>query len=147
MSVLDRDTITVARQVVITVGGRYSTELGIDVDGGEAEVERWFMAATLFGTRISAAVAGRTFRVLDDAGLTRIAHARHVPWDERVPPSISAFSTPTTGRMRSETWPDSPAPAISIFVTSRAGWSGSHSPTTAPWTSAPAARHASSART
>lgn len=34
MSVLDRDTITVARQVVITVGGRYSTELGIDVDGG-----------------------------------------------------------------------------------------------------------------
>ena len=81
---LDRDAITVARQVFITVGGRYSTKLGIDVDGGEAEVERWFMAATLFGTRISAAVAGRTFRVLDDAGLTRIAHARHVPWNELV---------------------------------------------------------------
>jgi len=66
------------------VGGRYSTEVGIDVDGGEAEVERWFLAATLFGTRISAAVAERTFRVLDGAGLARIAQARHVPWYDLV---------------------------------------------------------------
>lgn len=69
---------------MVGVGGRYSTELGIDVDGGEAEVERWFLAATLFGTRISAAVAGRTFRVLDGAGLTCIAQARLVPWDDLV---------------------------------------------------------------
>jgi hypothetical protein len=73
-----------ARQVVGTLGGRYSAELGIDVDAGDAEVERWFVAATLFGTRISAGIAGRTFGVLADAGLVRIAQMRQVPWDELV---------------------------------------------------------------
>ena len=37
------------------------------------------MAATLFGTRISAPVAERTFRVLSEAGLARIGQARHIP--------------------------------------------------------------------
>ena len=71
-------------RVVDILGGRYSTELGIDVDGGEAEVERWFVAATLFGSRISASVAERTFQVLDGAGLTRIAGARNWSWDDLV---------------------------------------------------------------
>jgi hypothetical protein len=43
-----------ARSVVGVLGGRFSAELGIDVDAGDAEVERWFLAAALFGTRISA---------------------------------------------------------------------------------------------
>lgn len=73
-----------ARRLLKEVGGRYSSELGIDVDAGEAEVERWFLAATLFGTRISASVAERTFRVLGDAGLVQIAQARHVPWKDLV---------------------------------------------------------------
>lgn len=38
-----------ARAVVASLGGRYSTELGIDVDAGEDEVERWFVAATYDG--------------------------------------------------------------------------------------------------
>jgi hypothetical protein len=61
------------------LGGRYSAELGIDVDAGEAEVERWFVAATLFGARIPACVAERTFGVLAAAGLARIGQMRHVP--------------------------------------------------------------------
>jgi hypothetical protein len=73
-----------ARAVVAALGGRYSSRLGIDVDAGEAEVERWFLAATLFGTRISAGVAERTFGVLDGAGLHRVAQARHLPWDDLV---------------------------------------------------------------
>ena len=68
-----------ARRVVVTLGGRYSSELGIDVDAGDAEVERWFLAATLFGTRITAEIAERTFRVLTSAGLIRIGQARHIP--------------------------------------------------------------------
>jgi hypothetical protein len=68
-----------ARQVVDRLGGRYSAELGIDVDAGDAEVERWFVAATLFGTRIAAAVAERTFGVLSRAGLARIGQVRHIP--------------------------------------------------------------------
>jgi len=73
-----------ARQLVARLGGRYSTEAGIDIDGGDAEVERWFLAATLFGARISATVAQRTFRVLGAAGRTRIAQARDVSWDDLV---------------------------------------------------------------
>jgi len=73
-----------ARAVVAALGGRFSSQLGIDVDAGDAEVERWFLAATLFGTRISAGVAERTFGVLDGAGLHRVAQARHLPWDDLV---------------------------------------------------------------
>jgi hypothetical protein len=39
------------------------------------------VAATLFGTRIAAAVAERTFGVLGRAGLARIGQARHIPAD------------------------------------------------------------------
>ena len=85
----ERDRLTsgrvrLARRVVDELGGRYSTELGIDVDAGDAEVERWFLAATLFGTRIASSVAKRTFGVLDVAGLTRIARARSIEWDDLV---------------------------------------------------------------
>jgi hypothetical protein len=61
-------TVELARRVVAVVGGRYSAELGIDVDAGEAQVERWFVAATLFGARIPARVAERAFGVLASAG-------------------------------------------------------------------------------
>jgi endonuclease III len=73
-----------ACRLVADVGGRYSTEADIDVDGGDGEVERWFLAATLFGTRISAVIAQRTFRVLDSAGLVRIAQAGDFSWDDLV---------------------------------------------------------------
>ena len=73
-----------ARQVVDRLGGRYSAELGIDVDAGDAEVERWFLAATLFGTRIAASVAERTFGVLSRGGLTEIGQARHIPTEDLI---------------------------------------------------------------
>lgn len=68
-----------AYRLVAVLGGRYSAGLGIDVDAGEAQVERWFLAATLFGARIPARVAERTFGVLAAAGLARIGQLRHVP--------------------------------------------------------------------
>ncbi len=77
-------TARLARTVVCVLGGRFSAELGIDVDAGDAEVERWFLAATLFGTRISASVAEHAFTVLNAAGLTRIGQARHVPSEELI---------------------------------------------------------------
>jgi hypothetical protein len=73
-----------ARAVVAALGGRYGRELGIDVDTGPAEVERWFLAATLFGTRISAAIAERTFVVLNHAGLRRMSQALDFSWDDLV---------------------------------------------------------------
>lgn len=72
-----------ARVLVSRLGGRFSTELGIDVDAGGAQVARWFLASTLFGNRISATVAAQTFRTLDGAGVTA-AGARHVGWDTLV---------------------------------------------------------------
>jgi hypothetical protein len=68
-----------ARGVVSALGGCYSAKPGIDVDAGDAEIERWFLAATLFGTRIAARIAERAFRELADTGLTRISQVRHVP--------------------------------------------------------------------
>ena len=55
--------------------GRFSRDLGIDVDAGGVEVDRWLLAATLFGTRISTAVAVRTMRTLDAAGVRTVADA------------------------------------------------------------------------
>lgn len=68
---------------LLFLGGRFSTELGIHVEAGEAEVARWFLAATLFGTRIPTTIAERTFHVLDDAGVT-VATARSFSWDDLV---------------------------------------------------------------
>jgi hypothetical protein len=62
--------VALARRVVAVLGGRYSAGLGIDVDAREAEVERWFVAATLFGARIPARVAERTFGMLASARIT-----------------------------------------------------------------------------
>jgi hypothetical protein len=64
-----------ARRVVDVLGGRYSVELGIDVDRDAEEIERWALAATLFGGRISTKIAQRTFAVLNDAGVHTIADA------------------------------------------------------------------------
>ncbi len=77
-------TIDLACRVVSVLGGRYSAELGIDVDAGDRELERWFLAATLFGTRISARLAERAFGVLEAAGLARIGQLRHVPSDDLI---------------------------------------------------------------
>lgn len=73
-----------ARSLAAVLGGRYSCELGIDVDAGDGEVERWFLAATLFGTRIAAGVAERTFAVLNGAGLHRVTQAGDIPLDDLV---------------------------------------------------------------
>jgi len=78
------DDAWIAKQIVRALGGRFSRELGIDVDRGGREIERWFLAATLFGTRISADIAMRTYRVLDDAGVRIVADAGRRTWDELV---------------------------------------------------------------
>ena len=65
------------------VGGRFSTDLGIDIEAGEAQSDRWFLAATLFGARIPIAIAEHTFHVLDEAGVT-VATARTFSWDDLV---------------------------------------------------------------
>ena len=74
----------IAASVVEQLGGRYSTELGIDLDADDEEVERWFLAATLFGARISAQIAARTFHELERAGIRRIADADKFSRDDLI---------------------------------------------------------------
>jgi hypothetical protein len=65
-------------------GGRFSIELGIDVDAGNEQVERWFLAATLFGTRIPASIALRTYRTMAEAGVRTVADAGGRTWNDLV---------------------------------------------------------------
>lgn len=49
--------------LVETAGGLYSTELGIRLSSGKsAEIYKWFLAALLFGARISETIAANTYR-------------------------------------------------------------------------------------
>jgi hypothetical protein len=60
---------------VKTLGGRFSVELGIDLDNDPQSVERWALAATLLGNAMSTSVALRAYRVLDRAGVRTIEDA------------------------------------------------------------------------
>jgi hypothetical protein len=66
---------SLAAVVIDSLGGRYSAKLGIDLDGGDDEIERWALAATLFGARIAAGIAERTFATLERAGVHSLAAA------------------------------------------------------------------------
>jgi hypothetical protein len=77
--------VAVAAALVDTVGGRFSVEVGVDLDGGgDTAADRWFVCATLFGTRISTAVALRSATCLFDAGVTSVQRAAARPWDDLV---------------------------------------------------------------
>jgi hypothetical protein len=44
------------------LGGRYATALGIKLAGGRSpQVFKWFLAAILYGTRISQGIAAETY--------------------------------------------------------------------------------------
>jgi hypothetical protein len=58
--------------------------LGIELDRDPTEVERWALAATLYGNRISTQIATHTYRVLEDAGVRTIEDAGRRSWDELV---------------------------------------------------------------
>lgn len=76
------------RELVLDVlgrfGGRFSAQVGIDVDHDGHEIERWFLAATLFGNRIGSNIAVRTYRVLDRLGLSTIADLASCDRDDLV---------------------------------------------------------------
>lgn len=78
------DPALVAGDLVRALGGRYSTEVGIDLDRDGREVERWLLAATLFGTRISAAIAVRTYREMARAGVATLADVESRSWGDLV---------------------------------------------------------------
>jgi len=56
--------------LVAAHSGRFSRELGIDVsEGDDGELFKWFLAAVLFGARISERLAARTYRAFAERKL------------------------------------------------------------------------------
>ena len=62
--------------------GRFSTELAIDLASAKpSEVFKWWLAAILFGARISEGVAARTYREFAKQGLTSPDRILRCGWD------------------------------------------------------------------
>jgi hypothetical protein len=63
-------------------GGRYATALGIDLAAADScERFKWFIAAILFGTRISGSLATRTWREFAAHGVFTPQRAVDTGWD------------------------------------------------------------------
>lgn len=80
----NEEAVALATRLVDELGGRFSLEMGIYVDRNESEVDRWLLAATLFGTRISAATAVKTYRVMSDAGIATLSNVERSDYDTLV---------------------------------------------------------------
>jgi hypothetical protein len=50
-------------ELLARLGGRFAGELGLDLKAGPVPRQKWFLAAILYGARISGALAARTYRV------------------------------------------------------------------------------------
>ena len=66
------------------LGGRFAAGLGIDVKSGPGERQKWFLAAILYGARISGALAARTYRVFAARGVYAPEAVLAQGWDHLV---------------------------------------------------------------
>lgn len=74
-----------APALVSEFGGCYATELGIKLDDLDAtEIFKWFVAAILYGTRISQNVATRTWQVFEHNAILTPESITHRGWDTLV---------------------------------------------------------------
>jgi endonuclease III len=64
------------------MGGKFSRELGIDLAGNNPEeIFKWFLAAKLFGARISTEIAVRTFREFERRGVVTPERVLAAGWN------------------------------------------------------------------
>lgn len=72
----------IIEKLLSEIGGKFSRELGIDLSGGDpAEVGKWFLAAKLFGARISTEIAMRTYREFERRGVVTPDSILATGWD------------------------------------------------------------------
>jgi hypothetical protein len=72
-ALLEVGEICRARNIVARLGGRFSLELGIAVDCGPGEIERWALAATLVGDPSPLSVSVHAYRAMERAGIATFA--------------------------------------------------------------------------
>lgn len=72
-------------EIVERVGGSYARQLGIDLRSGESgEIQKWFIAAMLFGARISETIAVNTYREFERASVLSRDRIVNAGWDRLV---------------------------------------------------------------
>ncbi len=74
----------VITEVLTRFPGRFAAELGIDLRSGPAARQQWFLAAILYGARISGQLAARTYRVFAARGLWTPEAILAQGWDNLV---------------------------------------------------------------
>ena len=74
-----------AAEVIEQFGGSYAGQLGIDLDSGQSsEIYKWFLAAVLFGARISETIVIHTYREFERAGVLSARKTLEAGWDKLV---------------------------------------------------------------
>jgi hypothetical protein len=72
----------VPAELLMRRGGRYASSLGIDLAAADADERfKWFLAAVLFGTRISATLAIRTWEAFAARGVLTPERILRTGWD------------------------------------------------------------------
>ncbi|TLM97949.1 hypothetical protein FDZ71_17775, partial [bacterium] len=75
-------TAGIVKSIIQTMGGTFSRELGIQLSSGsQRELGKWFLAAKLFGARISATIAARTYREFELREIILPAQILDTGWD------------------------------------------------------------------
>lgn len=73
------------RELIAAFGGSYARELGIDLSRGDhVEIQKWFLAAVLFGARIPVKTAMKTYLQFERAGLVQAEQLLHAGWNTLV---------------------------------------------------------------
>ena len=74
----------VIAEVLNQYSGRFAAELGIDLRSGPEARQQWFLAAILYGARISGQLAARTYQVFAARGIYSPAAILAHGWDNLV---------------------------------------------------------------
>lgn len=74
--------MTQVKSLIKEFGKTYSTSLGIDLKKGkEGEIFKWFLASILFGKRISAEIASKTYKEFEAKGILSPEKILKTGWD------------------------------------------------------------------
>lgn len=69
-------------ELIKDLGKTYSSSLGIDLESGkEEEIFKWFLASVLFGKRISAEIASKTYREFESKDILSSEKVLATGWD------------------------------------------------------------------
>jgi endonuclease III len=72
------------KKLIRDFGKPYSKQLGINLEKGDKEIFKWFLASILFGKRISENIAMKTYKEFEHAKLLTPENISDAGWDKLV---------------------------------------------------------------